>query len=315
MDRFDVVGIDVSKSVLDVARVPSGEGGRIAHDEESLAALAERLRATPPDLIVLEASGGFERDVVVTLATHGLPLVVVNPRQVRDFARATGRLAKTDAIDAQVLAQFGAALRPPIRALKDEQTRLLEAVVARHRQLTAMLMAERHRLGLAPVPLRRDIKAHIAWLEKRRRDNDAETRRLIEQSPVWRVKDDLLKSAPGVGPAFASTLLADVPELGRLNRRQISALIGVAPFNRDSGTLQGRRCIWGGRADVRSVLYMATLSATRCNPALRQFYARLRAKGKPGKVALTACMRKFLTILNAMVRTNTPWHETPLVQA
>lgn len=315
MDRFDVVGIDVSKSVLDVARVPSGEGWRMAHDEEGLAALAEHLRATPPDLIVLEASGGFERDVVLTLATHGLPLVVVNPRQVRDFARATGRLAKTDAIDAQVLAQFGAALRPPVRALKNEQARLLEAVVARHRQLTAMLMAERHRLGLAPAPLRRGIQAHIAWLEKRRRDNDAETRRLIEQSPVWRVKDDLLKSAPGVGPAFASTLLADVPELGRLNRRQISALIGVAPFNRDSGTLRGRRCIWGGRADVRAVLYMATLSAIRCNPALREFYARLRAKGKPGKVALTACMRKFLTILNAMVRTNTPWHETPLAHA
>ena len=315
METVDVIGIDISKAVLDVACVPGTQRWQAAHDEEGLAALAKRLCVLAPQLVVLEASGGFERDVVAVLGARALPLVVVNPRQVRDFARATGRLAKTDAIDAHVLAQFGAALRPPIRALKSEEAALLEAVVTRHRQLSAMLLAERNRLARAPVALRRDIQAHIAWLERHLRDNDAKTQRLIEQSSLWRVTDNLLKSTPGVGPVLSSVLLADVPELGRLNRRQIAALIGVAPFNRDSGTLKGRRCVWGGRANVRAVLYMATVSAIRSNPTVRQFYARLRANGKPGKVALTACMRKLLTILNAMVRTNTPWREVPVVRA
>lgn len=311
METFEVVGIDVSKAVLDIARVPVDEHWQVAHDEKGLAALTERLCARYPQLVVLEASGGYERDVILALVAKGLPAVVVNPRQVRDFARATGRLAKTDAIDARILAQFGATLRPPVRALKDEEARLLEAVVTRRRQLIAMLTAERNRLGAAPAPLRRDIKTHIVWLERRLKDHDTEIKRRIEASPLWRVKDDLLRSVPGVGPVVSASLLVGVPELGRLNRREIAALVGVAPFNRDSGTLKGRRCVWGGRAHVRAVLYMATLSGIRSNAVLRAFYVRLRAAGKPAKVALTACMRKLLTILNAILKTSTPWNGGP----
>lgn len=309
MAQFTVIGIDVSKAMLDVAITPGAESWRVAHDAPGLAVLTERVVAAQAALIVLEASGGFERDVVAALGLRALPLVVVNPRQVRDFARATGRLAKTDAIDACLLAQFGAALKPPVRPLKDEEAGLLDALMTRRRQLMAMLTAEHNRLPSAPPPLRGDIKAHIVWLKKRLKDHDAEIQRCIEASPLWRVKDDLLRSVPGVGKVVAASLLAGVPELGRLNRREIAALVGVAPFNRDSGTLKGRRCIWGGRAHVRAVLYMATLSGIRSNAALRTFYLRLRAAGKPAKVALTACMRKLLTILNAMLRTNTSWNE------
>lgn len=306
---FKVIGIDVSKARLDVTMTPGTECWQVAHDEEGLAALTARVGAAGANLIVLEASGGLERDVIAVLGAAGLPAVVVNPRQVRDFARATGRLAKTDAIDARVLAEFGAALKPPVRALKDEEARLLDALVARRRQLVAMLTAEKNRLTLAPPPLRREIKAHVLWLTKRLKENDTELKRTIEASALWRVKDDLLQSVPGVGPIVAAALLAGVPELGRLTRREIAALVGVAPFARDSGAFKGRRSVWGGRAHVRSVLYMATLTGIRRNAALRAFYTRLRAGGKPTKVALTACMRKLLTILNAILRTNTPWNE------
>ncbi|MGH8400008.1 MAG: IS110 family transposase [Gammaproteobacteria bacterium] len=304
-----VIGIDVSKARLDLAILPEHDTWSVAHDETGMETLCTQCLTLTPELIVLEASGGWERDAVTALSLHGLPVVVVNPRQVRDFARATGRLAKTDVIDARVLAEFGAALNPALRPLKDEETQLLEAVVSRRRQLVAMLSMERNRLCLAPATLRRDIRLHVTWLEKRVRDTDGDIQRLIEASPVWRVKDQLLKSVPGVGSVVSASLLAQIPELGHLNRRQIAALVGVAPFNRDSGTLKGRRRVWGGRAHVRAVLYMATLTGVRHNVALRQFYTRLRTAGKPAKVALTACMRKLLTMLNAILKTETPWEE------
>ena len=234
-------------------------------------------------------------------------MAVVNPRQVRAFARATGRLAKTDRIDAGVLAQFAQAIRPALRPLKDEATQELEALVTRRRQLVAMLSTEKNRLHGVSKALRRDLKAHIQWLERRIRDTDNRLKLRVKDSEVWRVNDDLLRSVPGVGPVSAFTLMASLPELGSLSRRQIAALVGVAPFNRDSGTLRGTRTVWGGRAQVRAVLYMAAVSAMRCNPVIRAFYRRLTNAGKPNKVALTACMRKLLIILNAIVRTQTPW--------
>jgi transposase len=301
------IGIDVSKATLDVALLPQESTWQVERTEAGIGALIERLKQHAVALIVLEATGGLETPLVAALAAAALPVVVVNPRQARDFARATGALAKTDAIDARLLARLGQTLRPEIRPLKDEQTRELEALLTRRRQLSEMLTMERNRLPEAPARVRRDLRAHIAWLEKRLKDVNGELKRAIEANEVFRLKDDLLRSAPGAGPVLAVTLLASVPELGQLNRREIATLIGVAPLNCDSGTLKGTRHIWGGRAAVRTVLYMATLSAIRCNPAIRAFHARLRQAGKPPKVAITACMRKFLTILNAMMRSNTPW--------
>jgi len=266
-----------------------------------------RLRPLAPTLVVLEATGGFEHAVVAALATAGMPVVVANPRQVRDFARATGQLAKTDAIDAQLLALFAERVRPTPRPLPDEAAQALDAVLTRRRQLLEMLTAERNRLGLARPPVARRIRTHIRWLERELADVDRDLGRLIEQSPLWRTQDDLLQSVPGVGPVVSRTLLGELPELGRLTHKQIAALVGVAPLARDSGTLRGRRLVWGGRASVRAVLYMGALVATRWNPVIRAFYQRLRAAGKPPKVALVACLRKLLIILNAMARTGTSW--------
>ncbi|HEU4588738.1 MAG TPA: IS110 family transposase [Gemmatimonadales bacterium] len=302
------VGIDVAKATLDVAVRPSGECWQLANDAAALPALVTRLRALAPALVVLEATGGFEHAAVAALAAAGLPVVVANPRQVRDFARATGQLAKTDAIDAQVLALFAERVRPAPRPLPDAAAQALDAVLTRRRQLREMLVAERNRLGFARAPVRQGIQQHIRWLEHQLGDVDDELGQLIEHSPVWRARDNLLQSVPGVGPILSRTLLGELPELGRLSRKEIAALVGVAPLARDSGTLRGKRLVWGGRAPVRAALYMGALVATRWNPVIRAFSQRLRAAGKPAKVALVACMRKLLTILNAMVRSNTTWN-------
>jgi transposase len=301
------VGIDVAKATLDIAVRPSGERWQLPNEDAALAPLLARLLPAAPALIVLEATGGLEHAVVAALAAGGLPVVVANPRQVRDFARAIGQLAKTDAIDAQVLALFAERVRPAPRPLPDEAAQALDAVLTRRRQLLEMLGAERNRLGLARAPVRRGITHHIRWLERQLADVDHDLGQRIEASPVWRATDNRLQSVPGVGPIVSRTLLGELPELGRLTRKQIAALVGVAPLARDSGTLRGKRLVWGGRAPLRTVLYMGALVATRHNPVIRAFYHRLRAAGKPAKVALTACKRKLLVILNAMVRTNTPW--------
>ncbi len=306
------VGIDVAKATLDLAVRPSGERWQVANEEAALLPLLTRLQALRPTLVVLEATGGWEHAVVAALAAAGLPIVVANPRQVRDFARATGQLAKTDAIDAQTLALFAERVRPTPRLLPDEAAQALDAVLTRRRQLLEMLTAERNRLGLARAPVARRIRTHIRWLQRELAEVDRDLGRLIEQSPVWRAQDDLLQSVPGVGPIVSRTLLGELPELGRLTHKQIAALVGVAPLARDSGTLRGRRLVWGGRAPVRAVLYMGALVATRWNPVIRAFYQRLRAAGKPKKVALVACMRKLLTILNAMTRSSTAWRHSAL---
>ncbi len=302
------VGIDVAKAALDVAVSPTAARWTIPYTERELAGLVPRLTTLQPALVVLEATGGLEGPLVGALATAGLPVVVVNPRQVRDFAKATGTLAKTDALDAAVLAHFAAAVRPTPRPLPDAATQALAALVTRRRQLVEMLTAERNRLGSAPRTLRAEIQAHITWLKRRLGRLDDDLNEAIRTSPVWRAQDDLLQSVPGVGPVLSRTLLASLPELGHLHRKAIAALVGVAPLNRDSGTLRGRRTVWGGRAAVRAVLYMGTLVAVRHNPVLRAFYQRLRAVGKLPKVALTACMRKLLTILNAMLKQQTRWN-------
>ncbi len=302
------VGIDVAKAALDVAVSPTAERWTLAYTEREVAGLVTRLTPLQPALVVLEATGGLEGPLVGALAAAGLPVVVVNPRHVRDFAKATGLLAKTDALDASVLARFAAAIRPTPRPLPDAATQTLAALVTRRRQLVTMLTAERNRLGSAPRVLRAEIQAHITWLQRRLGRLDEDLHQAIRTSPVWRAQDDLLQSVPGVGPVLARTLLASLPELGRLDRKAIAALVGVAPLNRDSGTFRGRRRVWGGRAAVRAVLYMGTLVAVRHNPILRAFYQRLRAVGKLPKVALTACMRKLLTILNAMLKHQTRWN-------
>ena len=303
------VVIDVAKDMLDVALRPAGERWRVEHDAAGLEQLVARLQALAPALIVLEATGGLELGLVGALAAAALPVVVVNPRQVRDFARATGRLAKTDALDAAVLAHFAEAVRPSQRALRDAESLALKALLGRRQQLVTMLVAERNRRGAAGAAVRPRIEAHIAWLEQERSELEDELRQTLQRSPVWRERDQLLRSVPGVGEQLSLTLLAELPELGRLNRRAIAALVGVAPFNRDSGRLHGRRTIWGARARVRAVLYMGALSASRFNPLIRDCYQRLLAAGKAKKLALTACMRKLLVILNAMLKHHTPWRD------
>ena len=305
MDRF--IGIDVAKATLEIALLPEEETWTVTNDEAGLQELVPRLVALAPILIVLEATGGFEAAVVAALAQQALPVVVVNPRQVRDFAKALGRLAKTDAIDARILAEFAAKIRPTPRPLPDEAAQLLDALLTRRRQLVEMLTAEKNRLGFARGPVRRDITQHIAWLERRLGDVNHDLHTAVQASPLWRAKDDLLQSVPGIGRVVSITLLAALPELGVLSRREIASLVGVAPLNRDSGTMRGKRMVWGGRAPVRAALYMAALVALRFNPVIRTFYERLRAGGKPFKVAATACMRKLLTILNAMLRHHTRW--------
>lgn len=299
-----VVGVDISKNFLDVFVSGSVTLQRYANDAPGRAQLATDMLALVPNLIVAEATGGLERLLIAELAAQKLPLVLVNPRQVRDFAKASGQLAKTDALDARVLAAFGIAIRPAIRPLPDEQALELADLVGRRRQLVDMMVAEKLRLQQAVgKTLRRDIKLHIQWLEKRLRASDAGLNDAIQKSEIWRAKDDLLAEVKGIGPVCRVTLLALLPELGLLNRKQIAALVGVAPFNRDSGYYRGTRRVWGGRSEVRKVLYMATLSAIRShNEVVYSFYRRLKEQGKPGKVAVVACMRKLLTILNAMLR-------------
>lgn len=303
-----VVGIDVAKATLDVAVRPSGEVRQLSNEAAGIAEVVEWLQRVRPQLIVLEATGGYEAPLVAALGLASLPVAVVNPRQVRDFARATGRLAKTDRLDAQVLAHFGQAVRPAPRPLPDEAAQALAALVERRRQVVAMRTAEENRLGTTRVTtVRTRIQAHLQWLETDLQEIDDDLRQRLRTSPLWREQDDLLQSVPGIGPILSLTLLAELPELGRLSSGQIAALVGVAPLNRDSGTLRGRRAVWGGRRAVRTALYMGTLRATRCNPTIRAFYARLLAAGKAKKVALVACMHKLLTILNAMVRHQAHW--------
>jgi len=305
------VGVDVAKAELVVAARPSDERWSVANDERGARTLAERLKRDAPALVVLEATGGYELAAVAALAAAGLPVVVANPRQVRDFARATGQLAKTDRIDAGVLALFAERVRPEVRPLPNEEAQELDAVLTRRRQLLEMLTAERNRLGQVAGrgrrPVKKSLKAHIAFLERELRVADTDLGAMVRASPAWREKDDLLRSVPGVGPVLSLTLLAELPELGRLSRREVAKLAGVAPLARDSGTLRGHRYVRGGRASVRAVLYMAALVATRRNPVIRAFYERLLAAGNPKKLALVACMRKLLTILNAMARSGVRW--------
>jgi transposase len=301
------VGIDVAKAKLDVGVRPSAEQMTVSNDETGLEHLVTRLRAVRPALIVLEATGGYELPVVRTLVEAALPVVVVNPRQVRDFAKATGQLAKTDQIDAWVLARFAEQVRPPVRPLPETATQELSALLARRRQLLEMRTAEQNRREHAAGAIRHRIEIHLAWLTTELAQVDDELDQTIRQSPVWREQEELLKSVPGIGPIVARTLLAALPELGTLTRRQVAALAGVAPLNHDSGTFRGHRSVWGGRAVVRGALYMAAVVATKWNPVIRVFYQRLRAAGKRSKVALVACMRKLLTIVNAMLRQRMPW--------
>ena len=307
-------GVDVSKDRLDVClrwnepeRHEKEEAFFVAYDDSGIDALLSRLLEERTMLVVLEATGGFERTVVGALAAAGLPVVVLNPRQVRDFARATGRLAKTDRIDASILARFAEAVRPAPKPLPDQEIRALQAIVARRRQLLGMIGAENNRLSSASKAVAKRIKAHIRWLEKELSRTERDLEAAIENSPALGENEALLRSVPGVGPVLARTLLAGVPELGTLTHKRVAALVGVAPLNRDSGTLRGRRSVWGGRADVRAALYMGALVAARRNPVVKEFYERLLAAGKPKKVALVACMRKLLSILNAVLKHRTPW--------
>jgi transposase len=302
------VGVDVSKHRLDIHLRPSGEGFTLDHDDGSVAALIERLGALTPALIVLEATGGMEVRLGAALAAAGLPVAIVNPRQVRAFARAMGRLAKTDRLDAAVIAHFAEAVRPPVRPLPDEATRHLGALVARRRQLLEMLVAERNRRHAADPVLHGRIDAHLRWLEEALAEIEQDLDGAVRESAIWRAKEALLRSVPGIGHVSARTLLAELPELGSLTRRQAAALVGVAPFSRDSGRMRGRRTVWGGRARLRACLYMAAVAAARgSNPVIAGFYKRLRLAGKPAKLALTACMRKLVVTLNAMLRSGTAW--------
>lgn len=303
------IGIDVSKSSLDICIDPAGQMLHVAYDEEGISNIVNRLKKVCPTLIVIEATGGLEVRITTELAGEGLPVAVINPRQARDFAKATGKLAKTDQVDAAMLAAFARAIRPQVRPLKDTDTRALEDLVSRRRQLIDMRVQETLRLSTAgSVPLKKSLKKHIAWLDKRIAEIDSDLTKRLRNSEVWKAKDDLLQSIPGVGAVTTLTLLAKCPELGSLNRREIAALVGVAPLANDSGKHRGKRFVWGGRADVRAVLYMATISAIRCNDTIKEFSQRLKKTGKPPKVVIVACMRKLLIIMNAMLKNNTPWN-------
>jgi transposase len=306
-------GVDVSKESLDIAVSPGSAVKRFSNTESGISRAVTYVKELEPVLVVMEATGGLETSLAAALSASEIPVAVVNPRQVRDYARSMGRLAKTDAIDARVMADFAAAVHPEPRRLADDQTQELRDILARRSQINEMITAEKNRLDRARGPVGDHVRAHIAWLEQELGDMDSTLRRLIQQSPIWREKDNLLRSVPGVGPVLSSTLLAELPELGSLNRKQIAALAGVAPFNRDSGKFRGKRTIWGGRAKVRAALYMATLVATRHNAAISAFYQRLCAAGKAKKAAITACMRKLLTIINAMMKHHTPWQNAPLL--
>lgn len=308
MTTATFVGLDVSKHWIDGAVRPGDTRLRVPNTDEGITALVAQLKPLRPTLVVLEATGGFEVPVATALTMADVPVAIVNPRQVRDLAKALGRLAKTDRIDADVLALFAERVRPEPRPLPDAAHQELAALVARRRQLVEMLVAERNRLALARAAVRRDLRQHIRWLERRLGDLDGQITTLIRQSPVWRAQDNLLRSVPGIGPVTASAIIVGLPELGHISRRQIAALVGCAPLNRDSGQRHGHRVIWGGRAPMRAALYMATLVATRHNPVIRAFYQRLRSDGKAPRVAIIAAMRKLLTILNAMLRHQQPWN-------
>ena len=305
------VGIDISKAWLDIAVHESEEAFRTSNDETGIASLVKRLKRLKASLIVLEPTGGFEMLLVAELTHAGLPAAVVNAKRVRDFARATGRLAKTDKLDAKVLAHFAAAVRPPVRTLQTEEEEQLTALLTRRRQVLDMLTVENNRLVTVRAKMRSDLEAHIHWLSESLKELDQQIEDFIEGTPVWKEKDALLQSVPGVGPVTSATMLGMLPELGLLNRQEIAALVGVAPLNKDSGKKRGKRRVYGGRADIRSVLYMAALSAKKFNPVIRTFYERLIKQGKEKKVALTACMRKLLVILNAMLHSNQPWRALP----
>jgi transposase len=301
------VGIDVSKAWLDVAVYEQTEMYRFRNDEAGIASLVKELKKLKPKLIVLEPTGGFEMLVVAELSQAGLPVALVNAKRVRDFAKATGQIAKTDKLDARVLAHFAAAIRPELRSLRKEEEEHLTALLTRRRQIVDMLTVEKNRLVTVRAKMRADLDAHIQWLSNALSELNQEIEEFIHGSPLWKEKDTLLQSVPGVGPVTSATMLGMLPELGLLNRQEIAALVGVAPLNKDSGKKTGKRRIFGGRADVRSVLYMAALSAKKHNPFIRRFYERLLRHGKEKKVALTACMRKLLVTLNAMLRSNQPW--------
>ena len=303
------VGIDIAKRQLDIATRPSGEIWAATNDATGIQTLVQRLRCLRPALVAVEATGGYELSLVLALATAQLPFTVANPRQVRDFAKGMGILEKTDKIDARVLAHFADVVRPEPRPLLSEAVQKLNALVVRRRQLVDMLTAEENRRATAPKEIRGEIEAHIAWLKQRLSDLETDLRQAIEADPAWREKDRILRSAKGVGPALSTSLVSGVPELGRLNRREIAKLVGTAPLARESGKFKGKRMIWGGRSAVRAVLYMAALVASRYNPIIRALYQRLLTAGKLKKVALVACMRKLLTILNAMVRDGKPWQD------
>ncbi len=305
------VGIDIWKAWLDVAVHEQNEMFRAGNDDAGIANLVKRLKELKPERIVLEPTGGFEMLVVAELTHAGLPVVMMNAKRIRDFARATGRLAKTDRLDAKVLAHFAAALKPPVRSLRNEDEEQLSALLTRRRQVLDMLTVEKNRLVTVRAEMRQDIEAHVQWLSNSLKELDKEIGDFVEGSPIWKEKDALLQSVPGVGPITSATMLGMLPELGQLNRQQIAALVGVAPMNKDSGRKQGKRRVYGGRADVRSVLYMAAMAAKKYNPVIRKFYERLIQQGKEKKVALTACMRKLLVILNAMMRTNRSWRSEP----
>jgi transposase len=317
IDAICFVGIDVSKDLLEIAVRPSGEQWSIKNDPLQFPALIERLTELAPSRIILEATGGLETLVASHLGAAGLPVCVINPRQARDFAKATGQLAKTDGVDADVLAHFGEALQPPLRELRSTETQLLEALLTRRRQLVQMRTAEKNRLSGTNHPRKiiKDLEAHIAWLDKRISQCDDELKTALQESPIWRTNDQLLRSVPGVGQVVSRTLIAELPELGKLSDKQITALVGLAPYANDSGGRRGQRHIRGGRNTVRSALYMATLSAIRRNDRIRSFYERLLSAGKPKKVAITACMRKLLVILNAIIKQQQPWRDYTLLNA
>jgi transposase len=301
-------GIDVSKDSLDLVLLPSGESRSASNDAGGVEGAVDWVTKAAPTLVVMEATGGLERRVAAALVAAGVPVVIANPRQVRDFARGTGELAKTDRVDAGILALFAEKVRPEVRPLRTEAAELLRALLSRRRQLKEMIVTEQNRYQAALPELRKTIATHIKWLHRQVDRVDRDIDQAIRNSPAWRAKDDLLRGVPGIGPVVSRTLIGELPELGHLNRKEIAALVGVAPYARESGSWRGRRTIWGGRRTVRNALYMATLSATRCNPMIQDFYQGLLTAGKPKKVALTACMRKLLVLLNAIARDSNPWN-------
>jgi transposase len=301
------VGVDVSKDLFDVIVLQSNEFQQFSNDNAGIKKLIKFLKKVDPVLIVFESTGGLEMPAVSSLIENNLPVVIINPRQIRDFAKATGRLAKTDSIDADTIARFARDIRPEVRPIKDDHTQLLSALNARRRQIVDMLVAEKNRLYTAPKPNKKSIRKHIQWLERSLEDINEDIDKTIKKSPTWRENDKILQSFKGIGPIVSASLLCDLPELGTLNRKKIATLVGVAPLNCDSGRFRGRRRIKGGRANVRRKLYMAAVASIRHNPMMKDFYNRLIDAGKPPKLALTACMRKILTILNAMMKNRTCW--------